>query len=121
VTARWIEESYPSKQWLSRSEAMHVLKDGPLPKWFEPWAAHGVLFAGLTEHGYGYVHVHGSGGALQCDVATWTTQDGLNWGLQDLHMSHSRCDECQGVLYFAPDEPLRLRLVVEVDDEEDDQ
>ncbi len=79
------------------------------------------MLPGLAEHGYGYIHTHGGQESFQCDVATWASQEGLNWGLEALHKSHSRCDECQGVLYFMPDEPLRLRLLVEEDDLDEEE
>lgn len=112
---------YPSRRVLSKPEAMRVLQSGPDPKWFEPWAEHGVLFPGVAKRRYGYIHVHGSPESLECDVATWDSREGLSWGLEALYKRHSRCDQCQGVLYFAPDEPLRLRLLVEVDDLDDEE
>lgn len=119
--ARWVRADYPSKRGLSKPEAMRVLSNGPDAKWFEPWAKHALLFPGLTQRSYGYIHVRGSQESLHCDVATWDSREGLNWGLEALYKRHSGCTECQGVLYFAPVEPLRLRLVVEVDDLGDEE
>ena len=42
---------------------------------------------------------------------------GLNRGLDALYRAHADCDGCQGVLYFALDEPTRFRVVLELDDE----
>lgn len=106
---------YPSKPGLSKFETEQVRDHGPNPTWFEPWATHVVLFPGVVSEPFGIIHSHGD----QSDVSTWPDQDGLNRGLDALWRSHSECDECQGVLYFASDEPTHLQIVIEQDDEED--
>lgn len=111
---------YPSKKKLSRSEAMDVLRRGPDPKWFEPWAERGVLLAAMNAGQYGYVHVYGDIDEPQYDLLRFHDREGLAWALEHLHKQHPRCGEqCRGLFYFAPDEPLRLRLVIEADGEDD--
>ncbi|WP_104192913.1 hypothetical protein [Cryobacterium sp. Y82] len=107
---------YPSKTGLSKFEAEEVRDHGPSPKWFKPWAQHVVLFLGVTAEPYGLIHIHGD----QSDVSTWGDQDGLSRGLDALYRAHSNCDGCQGVLYFALDEPTRFRVVLEPDDEDEE-
>lgn len=119
MTRRWIAADYPSKRHLTRSEAMDVLRHGPDPKWFEPWAEHGVVLPGVTERKFRYGYVHMSGGTN--DVRMFLDREGLSWGLEALHKEHSKCDECQGLFYFGPDEPLRLRMVIEADDSDDEE
>ncbi|QNE47571.1 hypothetical protein F1C58_12115 [Glaciihabitans sp. INWT7] len=105
---------YPGRpNGLSKFEAEQVRDHGPDPKWLEPWAQHVVLFPGVTPEPYGLMHLHGD----QSDVSTWGDQDGLSRGLDAMYRSHTQCDDCGGVLYFALDEP-RLRAVIELDDEE---
>ncbi|MDH6236232.1 hypothetical protein [Cryobacterium sp. CG_9.6] len=122
MTRHWIAADYPSKRGLSRSDAMRVLSNGPDPKWFEPWASHGVLLPGVAERNsrYGYVHiVGGTEGPYQYDVHLFGDREGLSWSLEHLHEDHPRCgDECHGLFYFTADEPIRLRLVVEADEED---
>lgn len=107
---------YPSKAGLSKFEVEQVRDHGPDPKWFEPWAQHVVLFPGVAPEPYGLIHLHGD----QSDVATWSSADGLNWGLDALYRSDTQCEDCGGVLYFALDEP-HLRAVIELDDEDEDE
>jgi hypothetical protein len=128
--AKRVRADYPSKQTLTETEVIRVLRDGPDPKWFQPWADQVILFPGLTKHSWGYIHVYSSNGSFQYDFAVWADKEGLSWGLEDLHGRHTtrsrkssypRCDDCLGILYFVPDEPLRMYLVIEVDEEEGDQ
>jgi hypothetical protein len=108
---------YPSKAGpLPKLEAEQVRDHGPNPKWFEPWAQHVVLFPGVVEQVYGLIHIHGD----QSDVSTWDNPDGLRRGLDDLWRMHADCEGCQGVLYFALDEP-HLRAVIELDDEPEEE
>jgi hypothetical protein len=121
---------YPGKRSLSDIDAQRVLQSGPDPKWFEPWAERGVHLSNATSHGYGYFHVYSIAGSFQYDFAAWPTEEGLSLGLDALYHHHTgrgfqedrtypRCEDCQGVMYFMPDEPLRLRLVIEQDDEDE--
>jgi len=132
VTARrgrtiWIEVDFPGKKRLTESEAIGALKDGPEPKWFEPWAERGVVLADITKR-YGYVHV------LPADEDTWTperphaydmhlfdSRGELAYALQRLHNEHPLCpgDDCLGLFYFTPDQPIRLYGVVELDEDEE--
>lgn len=114
--AKKVRANYPGKRVLTWAEAESVLRHGPLPAWFQPWAERGVILPGLTRHGYGYLHVYSVDGSFQYDFAAWADQEGLNWGLESLYKGHSRCDDCRGVLYFVPDQPLKLRIVIEKDD-----
>ncbi|MGM7699442.1 hypothetical protein [Microbacterium sp. A84] len=130
--SRRVPADYPGKKYLTESEQNKVLASGPDPKWFEPWAERGVHMTDATKYGYGYIHVHSTHGSFNYDFAAWDTKEGLGRGLEDLWERHQdkpnrldsypKCEGCQGVVYFMPDEPLHLRLVVELDDEgEDDQ
>lgn len=122
MTAPRAGGEYPGKPKLSRADRMNVLKFGADPAWFEPWITRGVLLPGAPEHKsmYGYIHVHGgTDEPFQYDVCMFRDRSGLSWGLERLHKGHSECEECQGLFYFTPDEPLHMRMVVEVDPEDD--
>jgi len=123
--------NYPGKKRLTQAEQAEVLRTGsPYPKWFEPWATHGVWLGRETKHSYGYVHVYSIDGSFQFDFATWNTKEDLGRGLEALWRHHSpegdpfgepgypRCEECQGVVYFIEEEGPRLRLVIEYDDDD---
>jgi len=126
-----ITVNYPGKKRLTEAEAAEVLRTGsPEPKWFEPFAVQGVWLGRETKHGYGYVHVYSIDGSFQFDFATWNTKEGLGAGLEALWRHHTRqglqqdptyprCEDCQGVVYFVPDELPRLRLVIEYDEDDD--
>jgi hypothetical protein len=107
---------YPSKAGLSKFEAEQVRDHGPNPTWFEPWAQHVVLFPGVAPEPYGLIHLHDD----QSDVSTWSSADGLSRGLDALYRAHTDCDGCQGVLYFALDEPTRFRVVLQLDDDDEE-
>lgn len=119
-----LRADYPGKKKLSRSDQVGVLRSGPELKWFEPWAERGVLMPDHSIHPlhsrYGYVHItYGDPASpfLRYDVNLFRTREGLAWALEALHKDRPRCGaDCHGVLYFTPDEPLRLRLVVEAPD-----
>ncbi|AZH79147.1 MULTISPECIES: hypothetical protein [Microbacterium] len=123
---------YPSKHSLTETEANNALQFGPDLAWFEPWAERAINISDVTTHAYGYTHVYSSHGSFNYDFASWPTKEGLALGLEDLWRDHTgrgftttdrtfpKCQDCQGVVYFAPDEPLRLYLVIEQDDDEDD-
>lgn len=128
MTRRFVDADYPSKKRLTETEMHDELRNGPDPDWFQPWAERGVMLGNLTTHGYGYIHVYSIAGSFQYDFAAWPTEEGLRYGLQALHSHHTRqglvldrtyprCEECQGIVYFAPDQPPRLHLVIEPDDE----
>jgi hypothetical protein len=97
--------------------------------WLEPWVERGVMLANLTKHDYGYLHVYSIAGSFQYDFAAWPTEESFRWGLQALHQHHTRkgpidrsypkCEECQGVVYFAPDQPPRLHLVIEPEEDQE--
>jgi hypothetical protein len=114
MSAKWVKEvDYPSKKSLSRSEAMGVLRNGPQIAWFEPWIQRGVLFSAPTgsKGEYGYVHMRG--GAADPEAMTFRDRQGLAWNLEHLYRTHTHCADCEGVFYFAPDEPIRMRIEVE--------
>lgn len=132
MSRAWTKADYPGKKHLSKTEAMDALSRGPKPEWFEPWVQRGVMLSSLTEHGYGYIHVYSIAGSFQYDFAAWPDQEGLSLGLDALWHHHTgrglqldadypRCEDCQGVVYFTPDQPIRLHIVVEQDDELDDE
>ena len=119
----WVKENYPNKHWLSYSEAMGFLKNGPQPAWFKPWAVLGVFMLGPGMQNYRYGYVHNYGGdeiPPQHAVRLFVREEDLNWGLEIIYKDHLRtpCDACQGVSYFAPDVPIRLRMIIEQDDDE---
>jgi hypothetical protein len=119
MARRGVAANYPSKKRLTETERNDLLAHGPKTSYFSPWAERGILLVRLTSHAYGYIHVYSQQGSFQYDFAAWDSQEGLNWGLEDLWKRHPDCDACQGVIYFQPDEPLRLYMEIEADEEED--
>lgn len=127
-----IPADYPSKRSLTETEANNALKNGPELKWFEPWAERAVNISDITPHPYGYTHVYNTAhGGFNYDFASFGNKEDLALGLEDLWRRHTgrgfttdptfpKCRDCQGIIYFAPDEPLRLYLVIEQDDDGDD-
>jgi hypothetical protein len=123
MNRRWVKANYPNKEWLSEREAMGVLRNGPDLAWFKGWAEHGVLMpAGATGQAFrcGYVHVCGGYEEPAIyDVHLFYDREGLAWALEVLYSRHpNHTVDCQ-LWYFTRDEPLRLRMVVELDDEDD--
>lgn len=119
---------YPSKKRLTEADQNNVLRHGPDPKWFEPWAERGVNMSDATEASYGYFHIYSQDGAFNYDFAAWPTEQGLRWGLDALWERHHKpdpngfpqCTDCRSVMYFMPDELPRMYGVVEADDPEDE-
>ncbi|MER7797606.1 hypothetical protein [Microbacterium sp. NPDC096154] len=127
MSRRWVQEDYPSKLWLSESEAMEVLSGGPKPRWFHPWAEHARVAPRRAPHPWGYIHIHGEWGSAPVWelVGYWSRED-LAWGLESLfrplhgHGSHEwyvrdvsgwlNDHECHGVFYWLPTDPRVLRL-----------
>ncbi|MCZ4301339.1 hypothetical protein [Microbacterium oxydans] len=118
MSRRTVRANYPGKKRLTETEMDRVLRDGPPLEWFEPWAERGVMLARMTSHGYGYFHVYSEDGSFQYDFAAWPTEEGLRWGMERLHKEHTDCQGCRGVMYFTPDQPPRLHIVVEQDEED---
>jgi hypothetical protein len=129
-----ITVNYPGKKRLTEAEAAEVLRTGsPRPEWFEPWAEHAVWMGRETKHGFGYVHVYSIAGSFQYDFAAYPTKEGLGSGLEALWRLHNgklgptddpsypKCEGCQGVAYFMPDEPPHLYMVVEYDEDDEDE
>ncbi|WP_223690982.1 hypothetical protein [Leifsonia poae] len=116
-----IADTYPDKVGLSESEAMHVLRSGPLPRWFHPWAEHARV-APQTPRPWGYVHIHGEWGEPPVwELVGYYSLEDLAWGLQSLFdRSHDwhvldvdgylNDHECHGVFYWLPSDPQLLRL-----------
>lgn len=119
-----VRADYPSKRVLTEIESLRVLRDGPRLEWFEPWAEHGVVLANLSQR-FGFIHVLPDEEADQMrryDIHLFDSQEALAWALDRLHTVHPACgDDCLGLFYFTPDEPVRFRLVVEPDDDEDEE
>lgn len=109
------DSTYPGKSGLSKYEVEQVRAHGPAPSWFEPWATRVVMFPDVVDEPYGVIHLH----AEASDVFTWPTRDGLSRGLDALYRAHTKCHQCQGVLYFTADVP-RLRLVADPSDSDDE-
>ncbi|OAN29000.1 hypothetical protein A4X17_05280 [Plantibacter sp. H53] len=129
MTRRFTPASYPGKKRLTEAEQNEELRSGPPPEWLEPWVKRGVMLADLTKHGYGYIHVYSIAGSFQYDFASWPTEEAFRWGLLSLWEHHlgrtpavdrtyPKCEECEGVVYFAPDQSARVRVVIELDEEE---
>lgn len=117
---------YPGKRSLTEAEANRVLADGPDLKWFESgWAEHGVLLGDVSQR-YGYIHVlpadEDDDQPRKYDIHLFDDRQGLAWALELLHDEHPECpsDDCLGLMYITPDEPIRLRLVIEEDDAGED-
>jgi hypothetical protein len=116
-----IADTYPDKVGLSESEAMHVLRSGPLPRWFRPWAEHARV-APQTSRPWGYVHIHGEWGEPPVwELVGYYSLEDLAWGLQSLfdrghdwHVldvdGYLNDHECHGVFYWLPGDPQLLRL-----------
>lgn len=123
-----IPADYPGKKALTEAEANRVLANGPDLKWFESgWAEHGVLLANTSKR-YGYIHVlpadEDDDQPRTYEIHLFDDRESLAWALDFLHEQHPECpsDECLGLFYITPDEPIRLRLVIEEDDAgEDDE
>ncbi|MBM7025039.1 hypothetical protein [Clavibacter zhangzhiyongii] len=109
-----IRVDYPSKTWLSESEAMGELRHGPEIKWFEPLVTRVVLVTDVPggKPPYGLVHMRGRAGSRP-EVKTFYDRSELAWALGIRVKRHAACVNCQGLFYFAPDEPVRLRMVAE--------
>lgn len=113
--------TFPSRKRLTDTEALDVLRRGPDPAWFKPWAERGVLLAAMRAGRYGYVHVTGDSAAPEYDLRLFPDREGLSWALHHLHSAHPRCgDQCHGLFYFMPDEGLTLRLVIEPDEDDNE-
>lgn len=134
MSRRSVRVNYPGKKYLTEAEATEVLSTGsPRPEWFEPWVERAVWMGNETTHQFGYTHVYATAGSFQYDFAAWPTKEGLGAGLEALWRRHAgervvgddpsypACEDCQGVVYFMPDEAPRLRLVIEFDDEASDE
>lgn len=118
---RWVQVDYPSKPWLSKSEAMGELRDGPKPEWFRVWADH-AGFAPQTACPWGYIHIHGEWGQPPVwELVGYDSREGLNWGLRSLFLrdhdwywrdvdGHLNDHECHGVYYWLPGDPNMLPL-----------
>jgi hypothetical protein len=117
VSRGWpIPADYPSKKSLSEREAMDVLRNGPQIQWFEPWITRGTVFhdSDRIRHMHGYVHMRGGPGEpTRYDVKMSYDRTDLAWWLENLYKSHGDCGGCQGLFYFQPDRPVRLRMVIE--------
>jgi len=134
MSRRSVRVNYPGKKHLTESEAAEVLSTGsPKPEWFEPWAERAVWMGNETAHQFGYTHVYSIAGSFQYDFAAWPTKEGLGAGLEALWRRHvgergfgddptyPACEGCQGVVYFMVDEAPRLRLVVELDSDDEQE
>jgi hypothetical protein len=118
VSRRWVAADYPSKKRLTDYEAKALAERGPELAWFVPWAEHGVLMpAGATGEPFrcGYVHM-----GADSEVHLFHDREGLSRALDALYREHPKHVEACELWYFTPDEPIRLRMVVELDDEADE-
>ncbi|MDB5243888.1 MAG: hypothetical protein JWP57_4514 [Spirosoma sp.] len=113
-----VAADYPSKKRLTEYEAKDLAQRGAELAWYEPWAEHGVLMpAGAKGEPFrcGYVHVGGD-----ANVHLFHDRQGLSRALEALWRDHpEQSNDCE-LWYFTPDEPIRLRMVVELGDEPDD-
>lgn len=115
---------YPSKPRLSPSEELTVLRNGPVPKWFRPWAEHARV-APLAPHPWGLIHIHGEWDQPPVWelVGFWSPEE-LRWGMELLYAAHDwhlldvngyfNDHECHGVFWWLPTDPRLLRLPIGV-------
>lgn len=111
---------YPSKRRLSRSEELTVLRSGPIPKWFRPFAEPAGI-APLTPHPWGFIHIYGEPGERPVwELVGFWSPDELRWGLELLYAAHDwhlldvdghlNDHECHGVLYWLAADPHLLPI-----------
>ncbi|WP_353816283.1 hypothetical protein [Agromyces sp. SYSU T00266] len=118
-----IRVSWPGKHNLTDREADEVLRSGPKPSWFEPAYRRAILLADVR-HRYGLVRVFTDGTeSVHYDFEFFDDRQGLAWALDAQWGRRSQESDRPrlpyDVYYFVPDEPLRLRLVIEYDDEDE--
>jgi hypothetical protein len=115
-----IADTYPAKAMLTESEAMRVLRAGPVLEWFRPWAEHARV-APRTPRPWGYVHIYGEWGEPPVwELTGYYSPDALAWGLELLYQAHDwhvldvdgylNDHECHGVFFWLPTDPRLLRL-----------
>lgn len=129
MSRRWARADYPSKTWLSEAEAMDVLRRGADPAWFEPAYQRAVIIPhrSARAYRYGLIRVYGDSAAPEAyDVQLSWDREGLAWALEaqwsglfpDARKGEPRLP--YDVFFFSADQPLKLRIVIEEDDREDD-
>ncbi|WP_347756819.1 hypothetical protein [Agrococcus sp. ProA11] len=109
---------------------MNVLRRGADPAWFEPAYQRAVIIPHRADrpYRYGLIRVYGDSAAPEAyDVQWFWDREGLSWALEAQWsglVPNARQGEPRlpyDVFFFTADEPLRLRLVVEVGDFDDDE
>lgn len=102
MSSPWVVENYPGKQALSESEAMTVLRRGPEPGWFEPFAQRQGFAAPNAPFRYALVHMHGD--PLWGDMRTFWSEEDLRWAMENAYRWHRNhdCPGCQGLFYLTP-------------------
>lgn len=120
-----IPVDYPSKRRLTDSEAKNALRNGPELEWFEPAYQRAAVIADAV-HPYGLIRIFTEGGqSVHYDVQFFHSRTDLAWALEAQWTRTSQEPEPgwprlpYDVVFFAPDEPIRMRGRVELDDEAD--
>lgn len=105
MTAPWVVENYPSKRALSRAEAMTVLRRGPEPVWFEPFAVRQGYAHPAAPFRFALVHVHGD--PVWGHMRTFWCEEDLRWAMEHAYGRHRNraCPGCQGFFYMTPVPP----------------
>lgn len=127
MTGHWltVERPYPGRPKLSPSEELDVLRRGPQPEWFSPWADH-IPAAPRTGHPWGYIHIHAKWGDERGEQPVWElvgygSAEDLAWGLEILFKrdhdwywsdvdGYLNDHDCHGVFYWLPTDPHLLSL-----------
>lgn len=120
-----IRVNWPGKHNLTDREADEVLRSGPKLGWFEPAYPRGILLADVRQR-YGLVRVFTDGTeSVHYEFEFFDDRQGLAWALNAQWEGRSReSDEPRlpyDVYYFEPDKPIRLRLVIEQDEEDSEE
>lgn len=111
--------NYPNKRFLSDSEQARLLQSGPELSYFKGWAEQAVAIPSGergTPFRCGLVHICKV--TKESELRVFYDREGLAWALEGLY-TRGKHRDCT-VWYFTPDEPIRLRLKIEWDPEEDD-
>jgi hypothetical protein len=105
MNRRWIRADYPSKKYLSRSEAMGVLHSGPNLEWLSPFAILGEVRTDQPNRmPYGLVHwYYDAEGNPKTDVQTFYSVQGARWAAEWLYGSHQEGCRCVAVFYWTPE------------------
>lgn len=93
---------YPAKPKLSDTDMTNALRFGPVPKWFEPFAARRGYAAPSAPFRFALVHMHGS--PVWGDMRMFWDEEKMRWAMEDAYRWHHNndCPGCQGLFYLTP-------------------